>query len=170
MEKSGLIFYVIEYQKGNAASFLQVLREFEGLIYHYKARSQIEDIYEELSAFLLELISKINPKEFDDEGLRRYIAVSIGNRYIYLSKLQDKKRQKEIEMKWDLGYSPDLCEEALLGEVLNILTKRQKEVAVYKYIYFYNDTEISQRLNISRQAVNRINIRMTARLREYYGK
>ena len=173
MKNREFICLITEYRKGNENAVLPLLKQFEGLIYHYKAKSGIEDICEELTAFLLEMFSKINLNLFKDpegDGINRYIAVSVGHKFVALSKEYDRNRTFQTVTESDVGYTPDLCQEEILRETLSCLTPRQRDVILYKYIYLYSDIEISETLHISRQAVNQIKNRSVGILKEVYSK
>ena len=173
MSNREFICLITQYRGGDRNAVLPLLKQFEGLIYHYKAKCSMEDICEELTAFLLELFDKINLNLFDDpegDGINRYIAVSIGHKFVALSKEHEKSKTFHTVTERDLGYTPDLCQEEILRETLSILTPGQREVIIYKYIYKYSDIEIAETLNISRQAVNQIKNRSTEILREAVSK
>ena len=173
MKNSEFVCLITEYRGGNRNAVLPLLKQFEGLIYHYKAKCSIEDICEELTAFLLEMFDNINLNLFDDpegNGINRYIAVSIGHKFVALSKEYDKNKTLHTVTESEVCYTPDLCQEEILRETLSILTPRQREVILYKYIYKYSDIEIAETLHISRQAVNQIKNRSTEILREVYLK
>ena len=173
MKNREFICLITEYRKENENAVLPLLKQFEGLIYHYKAKSRIEDICEELTAFLLELFQKINLDLFKDpegDGISRYIAVSVGHKFVALSKEYDRNRTFQAVTRSDFGYTPDLCQEEILRETLSVLTPRQRDVIMYKYIYLYSDIEIAETLHISRQAVNQIKNRSVRILKEAYLK
>ncbi len=161
------------YRSGDQNAILPLLKLFEGLIYHYKTKCLMEDICEELNAFLIELLGKINLEGFKKQsgnGLQRYIAVSIGHEFIKLSKEYDRKKAIHTSLDRDMGYTPDLCQGEILRETLSVLTPRQQDVMIYKYIYKYSDIEIGKSLNISRQAVNQIKNRSVEILKGVYIK
>lgn len=173
MKNQEFIALITEYRKGKEEAILPLLKQFEGLIYHYKAKCDIEDICEELTVFLLEMFNKINLGLFEDQeddGINRYIAVSVGHKFVALSKEYYKNRTFHTVTDPDVGYTPDLCQEAILRETLSSLTPRQRDVILYKYIYKYSDIEIAETLHISRQAVNQIKNRSAGILREEYLK
>lgn len=173
MKNSEFISLITEYRKGNKEAVLPLLKQFEGLIYHYKGKCSIEDICEELTAFLLEMFDKINLKLFDDpegDGINRYIAVSVGHKFVALSREHGKYKTFYPITELDVGYIADLCQEEILRETLSVLTPRQRAVILYKYIYRYSDIEIAETLHISRQAVNQIKNRSTEILREAYSE
>ena len=171
MENGCLIELIERLRKNDMSVFPVIFSEFEGLIYHYKAKCQAEDIYEELSVFLLELLYKTDIKRFKNiagDGLKRYIAVSLRNRYIAYSNADElfKRLNKFCDLK--RTFSEDFSENTLLNDAVMGLSKKQKQVIALKYIYNYRDVEIAEKLGITRQAVNRIKNRGVQALREYF--
>jgi RNA polymerase sigma factor (sigma-70 family) len=54
----------------------------------------------------------------------------------------------------------------LIDEAFEILTNHQKKILYKKYILGYSDTEIGEKLDISRQAVNQCQNRAIQKIRE----
>lgn len=152
--------------------FYDLFSEFEKLIRHFERKSDFEDAGEELTLFLLELIYSIDTDKFmpdSSEALSRYIAVSVRNQYISLS----KKRQKYITEFNELfdstgAYSLEPEKNIALKAGLLLLSERQRTAIILRYIYGYSDVEISSKLNISRQAVNRLETRGIKILKNYF--
>lgn len=157
---------VDDFKCGDMEAFAHIYNEFEKLIYHYSRKIESEDARQELTVFLIELLYKIDLS--DSNEIRRYISVCLRNKYIYLSK-QNKSSSylfDKISANCDTYY--DFSEDTvLLRELIANLPKKQREVIVYRYIYNYSDMEISQIMNISRQAVNGLRNRALCSLREY---
>jgi DNA-directed RNA polymerase specialized sigma24 family protein len=59
-------------------------------------------------------------------------------------------------------------EKIMLPDAFELLTPKQKMVLKSKYIYGYNDIEISKMMGTTRQAVNGIKRRAFEILRAYY--
>ncbi len=171
MENSCLLSLLEKFRKGDMSVFPVVFSEFEGLIYHYSEKSDAEDTAEELSVFLLELLYKIDLSPFVGvcgDGLSRYIAVSLRNKYIaYSTKNSNYKKSKFLNQAEDICYTEDFSKRTYLKDAFKFLSPKQKAVISLKYIYDYSDSEISLKLNISRQAVNRIKNRAIEVLRGY---
>lgn len=171
MDNSCLIELIKKFRNHETAAFSQIFSEFEKLIQCYASRLGGEDAFQELSVFLIELLSKINFSPFENEGdsLKRYIAVCIRNKYIACSK-ENEKLKKNVSVYFEncqkCGF--EFLDKPTLMEAMGLLSKRQRDVLVYKYIYEYSDVEISMFLKISRQAVNRLKNRAIEKLREYY--
>lgn len=175
MYNAELIPLIKAYQNGDKKQFQKIHEVFEKLISYYAHRLKCDDdILQELNVFLVELILRLPLDRFSmDEttGLQQYIAVSIRNRYISYSK------QKQVREAMFVDYCEQLAaygegfdnyeRRVILAEALSMLTAKQKQVIIYKYIYGYSDTEISEDLHITRQAVNRLKTRGLLILREF---
>ena len=146
--------------------FPQIYGEFEKLIYHYSKKLNLEDARQELTVFLIELLYKI---DFSlNDGIKKYVAVCLRNKYITLS----KQNQRNVDLIEKLSINCDTYSDfhgdlVLLKELISKLPIKQREVIIYRYIYNYSDVEISKIMNVSRQAVNRLKNRALNSLREY---
>lgn len=170
MENCCLITLTEKFRSGDMSAFPLIYAEFEGLIYHYTAKCSAEDTYQELTVFLVELLYKAKLSQFvknSDNSFKRYIAVCLGNKYIALSKEDILRKSRNISFEDRTPSVDGFFEKQLLKDAMAKLTVKQQKVICYKYIYDYSDTEIAYRLNISRQAVNRIKNRAFESLREY---
>ncbi|MBQ6847632.1 MAG: sigma-70 family RNA polymerase sigma factor [Clostridia bacterium] len=170
MENHCLITLVEKFRMKDMSAFPLIFAEFEGLLHHYAAKCQAEDTFQELSVFLVELLYKMDLKKFrkdSTDSLKRYIAVSIGNRYIAFSK-EDNLFKRDREILENSAFSNDIyLQRQILADALRTLTKKQRMVILCRYIYDYSDVEIADSLGISRQAVNRIKNRAMESMREY---
>lgn len=171
MENGCLITLIKKFRARDMSVFPVIFAEFEGLIRHYSFKCQAEDTFEELTVFLLELLYKVDISRFQQtagEGLKRYIAVSIRNKYLAFSKA-DTDLKKNNQLSDDLvSVEPDFLEEYIFREALDKLTEKQREIIVFKYLHNYTNNEIAKILKISRQAVNQMKNRAVETLREYY--
>ncbi len=123
--------------------------------------------------FLLELMYKIDITRFKNtagDGLHRYIAVSLRNRYIALSQRESNFKKSRKAVSTAQTFSEDSHIKALLEDAMKMLTVKQRQVMELKYIQDYSDFEIARILGISRQAVNRIKTRGVERLRAYFNE
>ena len=171
MENSCLLALLDKFRKGDMSVFPVIFSEFEGLIKHYSRKSDAEDTAEELSVFLLELLYKLDISRFvrvPGNGLSRYIAVSIRNKYIAYSCQNERFRKATLCTPSENTYIEDFSKLTFLKDALRYLTPKQKAVIQLKYIYNYSDVEIGLKLNITRQSVNQIKNRAIERLREYF--
>lgn len=167
-----LLAIVREIKNKDMSRFAEIYEAFAGLIHHFEVKLGYDDAGQELTVFLLELIYSLDTERFlpdDSEVLNRYIAASVRNKYIALS----KKKQRHILESGEL-YDRAYCVEELEGSVtlkdgMKQLSERQKATIILRYIYGYSDTEIAERLGITRQAVNRLERRGLSILKEYLG-
>lgn len=172
MCNSVLIEIIKNLKNGDKSSFETINKEFIGLIVFFSKKIGGEDSLAELTAFLFELLLGIEPDNFkydNSQTLKRYIAVSLRNRYIALSKEKQKYEKTELGLLDDgIKYSASLEDSIMIKDMLRLLSEKQRLIVTYKYIYGYSDIEIAEIMNISRQAVNRLKNRSISILREYY--
>lgn len=165
-----LLCIVREIKNKDMSRFAKLYEAFARLIHHYEMKLGYDDAGQELTVFLLELIYSLDTDKFfpdDTDLLNRYIAASIRNKYIALSKRKHRHMLESCEL-YDCAYCVDEVEGSVtLKEGMKQLNQRQRESLILKYIYGYSDTEIADRLGITRQAVNRLEKRGLSILREY---
>lgn len=167
-----LIKTVKEIQNQDMSHFSELYGVFEKLLRFYEKKLGYDDAGQELTLFLLELLYGLDTDKFmpdDTESLKRYIAVSVRNQYILLSKRNQRYALTCNELYDNLGhYSVEPDDGITLAEGLKLLSERQRLAVAYRYIYGFSDVEIADMLSVSRQAVNRLESRGLAVLREYY--
>ena len=160
-----------KFKSGETEVFSLIYNEFEKLIGLYASRIKYEDALSELTLFLIELLFSIDLSKFDDGTefwIKRYIAVSIKNRYIALSRKINKYQCFNMSVYDNSGsYLKSLDEKIILSDGFDRLSLKQKQVLIYMYIYGYSICEISGMLGISRQAVNDIKNRGLIKLKNY---
>lgn len=172
MCNSELIELIENLKKQDKSSFETINKEFIGLIFFFSKKLGGEDSVAELTAFLIEILHGIKTEDFmpdNSETLKRYIAVSLRNRYIALSR--EKQKYEKIDtglLNDDIKYSASLEDRIMIKDMLNILSEKQRLIVTYKYIYGYSDVELAEALHISRQAVNRLKNRAISILRKNY--
>ncbi len=170
MENYCLITLIEKFKMRDMSVFPLIFSEFESLLHYYAAKGKAEDMFQELSVFLVELLYKINLSKFEKDytdSLKRYIAVSIGNKYTAFSKADNLLKRNNMLYESLISVSDDFSQRQFLNDALNILTQKQRKIMLCKYIYNYSDVEIANELGISRQAVNRIKNRAVESMREY---
>ncbi len=163
---------ILEFKKGDAKSFEFIYKVFERLIRLYAARVDFEETVAELDLFLIELLHKLDLTRFQSDSsytIQKYIAVSIRNRYLDLLKKQIERMQKTLPLLELSSAKEDYYEEKImLPDAFALLTPKQRMVLKGKYIYGYNDVEISIMMGTTRQAVNSIKNRAFEVLKAYY--
>lgn len=162
-----------KFKKQDMTVFEKLYDVFKRLIMFYAKKLHYDDAAGDLTLFFIELLYQIDLSKFEEDdsiSIKKYIAVSIKNRYIALSVNKDRyfKFSNNLYENAD-GYLPDFEDKLSLLESIKGLSEKQKMIIVYKYIYGYSDFEIAVLLGISRQAVNRLKNRALLCLREFYG-
>lgn len=159
-----------QFRNQDMSVFWIIYAEFEKLINIYSIRLAYDDAREELTLFFIELLYSIDLSRFKDDcslGIKKYIAVCIRNQYIALSQKNNKHTALVCPLYENGVYNCETYEERIaLEQLFTLLTEKQKKVLIYRYKYGYSDCEIAQKLNIRRQAVNRLKNRAFAILRE----
>lgn len=162
-----------EFKNQNMQNYSLLYEEFERLILYYSKKLHTDDAVEEMTLFFIELVTEIDLNKFKNDlsvSLQSYIAVCIRNKFISLSVAE--KRQKELRADFfeqTMGYSLEFDKRISIFSALKILPEQQRKVLIYKYVYLYNDVEIAEILNITRQAVNRLKNRGLSNLRIFLG-
>lgn len=160
------------FQKQDMSVFNSIYGAFKGLILLYANRIDEDDTVQELTMFLIELLYTVDLDVFnsdDSDGLKRYIAVALRNKYINLYKLNKKYRNVyDVLYGKEMSVFDDVESKLYIDEAMQYLSEKQRLIILYKYIYNYSDIEIALMLDISRQAVNRLKNRALKALRKAY--
>lgn len=173
MENTMLTGLIEKFRKGDMSAFAVIYEGYKKLIAYYSKKLGGEDYTQELTLFFIELLYDIEIKRFkyySENALHNYIAVALRNKYIALSKEQQKYDvflHNTFEKDFICNTSPVKSLE--LKEFLKLLSKRQQTVIIYKYIYGYSEKEISDFLNVTVQAVYRLKKRALSTFEDYYG-
>ena len=167
-----LIELIKKFKNQDMNAFTLIYDKYKRLIYYYSAKTRDDDTPQELTLFLLELLYSIDTDRFKldmSDSLHKYIAVSIRNKYIYISK-ELQLKQKFLNEIYDAEFYTlaSLDESLFVTEALSQLTLKQRLIIIYKYIHCFSDAEIADKLKISRQAVNRLKNRGINTLKEFY--
>ena len=127
------------FRNGEDNSFFAIYKEFEKLIKVYS--KQNEDQEQELTVFFVELLQTIDLSKFqkdDTISIHKYIAVSIRNKYIAISKKSQVDTQNiydEDSLEVFFVYHDNCNLKIELQDILKKLPPKQKEVIVYHYIW-----------------------------------
>lgn len=161
---------VKEIKNKDMSRFGELYDALAGLIHHFELKLGYDDAGQELTVFLLELVYSLDTDRFspdNSQALNRYIAVSVRNKYIALSKGQQRRALESGDLLDCVGRSVEFENSVALKEGMKLLSERQKAAVILRYIYGYSDAEIADRLGITRQAVNRLERKGLSILREY---
>ena len=159
MENKELLPLLEEIKQQNMERFNEVYALFERLLICFCFRLGDDDAMQELTLFLLELIDSLDTGKFErDESqtVKRYIAVSLRNRYIALSRQRSNIRMMSNELYEGLAVNLPEAEQIELRQALKRLPDKERLVIAYRYFYGYSTQEIARRLCMTRQGVNRI--------------
>ena len=161
--------YVELFKMGQMEVFGIIYLQFKDLISVYMERMKTEDTRQELILTLIEVLNRVKTEKFsDDESdtLRRYILVTLKHKYQSL----EKKKLLEQRVMRPFWGGELICDDSFESDIdtyvlLETLSKKQRDVIIYKYFLNFTDVEIAEIMGISRQAVNRIKNRGIESLR-----
>ena len=140
-------------------AFPLIYEEFNKLINFFSLKLGYEDAASELTLFLIEMLYDIRLEKFQSDGsedIQKYIAASIKNKYIALSKGKAKNMLFENELFEDCcSYFEDFDGGFYCIQGVSRLTAVQRKIVLYHYIYGYSIAEIAERFGVTRQAVNK---------------
>lgn len=111
--ENNMLQKIIKYRKGDNNSLLEIIEIFNPLISKYSRLLDKEDTRQDLIIHLIKVLNNIpmnNKSLFKNKEIIGYIAKSIRNEYIKLSKKRDKMKLNEIELSLDIEISHEECE------------------------------------------------------------
>ena len=163
---------LIEYREGNNNSLLEIIEIFNLLISKYSRLLDKEDTRQDLIIHLIKVLTNIpieNKRVLKNKEIIGYIAKSIRNEYIKLSKKRDKIRLNEMELSLDIKISHEDCKtEFEILDMFKVLTKKEAYIMKLLYVYYLSVSEVADYMKISRQAVNQSKNRSLKKIRELY--
>lgn len=172
---------LIQAIKADKNKFHLLLEKMNPLIKKYLYllyKDEKEDIYSELSLALWEAVEKIY--EYDNDGeIVNYLKTALRNKFLELYRNSRKKHDNEIVMgdglaAFDYGFTETRYDDALTNEdmmhFINRFQGERKTIFYYILIHNLSDTKIAERLNLSRQYVNRMRRLLRDLLYDYLTK
>lgn len=150
---------LVNAKSGDEIAVEELYFKFSKLIKSLGKTVDLDGAETDIIIFFLKFIKKINLKKFENKSygeLINYIYISLQNYTFTLIKATLKKRIDECNFIADQIYH-DSYDKFELTDTLNSLkklSKIQKQIILYTYLYNYKISEIAKLLNISRQAVN----------------
>ena len=172
MQNKELIRYIKEYQNHQTGVFNLIYNEYKKLLYHYGKKIGERDAVYDMTSFLAELLFNINVlkfKEDSSEDLHKYIAVCLRNKYYLMLKTGQNMICCGSELTADITEPPrDFDNSIFIKECLSLVTKTERKILILRYFYDYSDYEISEKLHISRQAVNKARNKAIEKIRKNY--
>lgn len=148
----------------NQEALSKIITKMQPLIRKYARKLYFmdkEDAVQEMTLALIECICRI--REYNSEvGCLTYIQKSIINRYIFLCKSNIETSQINImydDIAEEIPYIECFDEIEISIDLNNLLKdKTEKQKCIMKYIFIDNlsDIEISHKMDMSRQYINRV--------------
>ena len=161
---------ILDYQGGDANAALELVEKFKPLIKRYAFFLHREDSFEDLQCFLLSMLKTWDTSRLsstDDATVTRYIANSVKNEYIALSKQKAKERGtsylEDASLPQALEYAQktstcDQYDQLTLQDLHKVLN--EYEFAIVYAIYFEQRSvaEVARQKHKTRQAINQTKI------------
>ncbi|AWH76413.1 glycosylating toxin sigma factor TcdR [Clostridioides difficile] len=178
MQKS--FYELIALVRNNSVDDLQeILFMFKPLIKKLSRVLHYEEGETDLIIFFIELIKNIKLSSFAEKSdaiIVKYIHKSLLNKTFELSRRYSKMKFNFVEFDENVlnmknnyqsksVFEEDIC---FFEYILKELSGIQRKVILYKYLKGYSDREISVKLKISRQAVNKAKNRAFKKIKKDY--
>lgn len=163
-----IIKIIMKYREGENEYLLRIVDIFNPVINKYSRILDGDDTRQDLIIQLIKVMEKIdlhNESFCKDKVIVTYIAKSIRNEYIRLSRL--KSKETELNLDLDLAYEEEESEFEFL-DTFKLLTPKEAYIMKLIYVYCLSISEISQYMNISRQAVNQAKNRALRKMKSMY--
>lgn len=137
----------------------RVIKTFLPLIKSYSRKAgwkiESEDIESLLTIRLIEIVRTMKILDSDGQNVK-YISTGIKFHFLNILKKINHIQDKEI---FDLADFENTGEtdntDTVFYELLNSVDEKKREILTLKFKEMYTDQEIADRLNITRQAVNK---------------
>lgn len=173
-----LNYMVKKAQNGDEKYMMDIMEKFNPLIKKYSRKLKYDDAEADIIIFLIETINKIpifnNINLNKDECIVGYISISIKNKYINLSKKYIDIVNKEIELDTNIfsGYSLQDEQKSIDNHIfvtflLDKLPGYQRQIIENIFMDNISVIDISKRLHISRQSVNKTKNRALSNLKKF---
>ena len=173
---------ILAYQGGDSNAALELVEKFRPLIKRYAFFLHREDSFEDLQCFLLSMLKTWDTNRLsstDDATIIRYIANSVKNEYIALSKQKAKERGtsylEDATLPQALEYAQktstcDQYDQLTLQDLHKVLN--EYEFAILYAIYFEprSVAEVAQQRHKTRQAINQTKIKALKKLKTAWSK
>ena len=173
---------ILDYQGGDANAALELVEKFKPLIKRYAFFLHREDSFEDLQCFLLSMLKTWDTSRLsstDDATVTRYIANSVKNEYIALSKQKAKERGTSYLEDATLPQAREYAQKTSTCDQYDQLTLQdlhkvlnEYEFAIVYAIYFEQRSvaEVARQKHKTRQAINQTKIKALQKIKEAWGK
>lgn len=168
------LFELIENsQKGDNTAILSIIEKFNPSIKKYSRKLGYDGADTDLIIDLIKTVKefKLCSINLENEGtLVNYLYNSIKYKYIDLMRKYIKIYNNETELNLDIledSCTYEIEDNIYIQTLLNTLPEMQKKIIEDRYIKDLSDSEIANKLHISRQAVNKSRNKALNHLRKY---
>lgn len=164
---------IYDYQVNKNKKSLNILLiHFDEIIYNISKKIKYEEAHTDLIIAFIELLDKVNLVKYNtNEKITKLIIHSLKNKRIDLFRKYILNYQSDISLNIDILNNNNIYKlddsKIILEDLFKILSFNQKNVMILYFVYQYTDTEISQILKISRQAVWQIRKKSIMLLRDF---
>ena len=135
---------ILDYQGGDANVALELVEKFKPLIKRYAFFLHREDSFEDLQCFLLSMLKTWDTSRLsstDDATVTRYIANSVKNEYIALSKQKAKERGTSYLEDATLPQALEYAQKTSTCDQLSFIESPAIEMVIKKrYLLNWADT------------------------------
>ncbi|MDO4338241.1 MAG: sigma-70 family RNA polymerase sigma factor [Eubacteriales bacterium] len=157
-----ILSLIEKYQSGSAEASAQILEQMTPLVKKYAAQihcMEYEDALQELYIALLESLPYLNTNRKEGKCVN-YMKATVVNRYYALCKQHlSVPTIEDLEASSSTLQAPPAFDETYYDVVSYINTLPNDSIKKILCMYFYedkSDTEIAEKLQVSRQYVNRV--------------
>ena len=149
-----------DLQNGSQQSQEDFIIEFMPIIKKYSRWLKYEDSQQDLVLFFIELLFKYSLQNYkSDAEFISYISKSFYHQYIKLSTQQQLKKKLVIPFQDNYILDSENIiasdNKILVSQLMKYLSQTQKRILTLKYYYGFTDLDISVKLGLSRQTVNK---------------
>lgn len=165
-----LIDFIKNAKDGDMNSLHSLILKFDPLISKYSRFLNCEDGKSELILCFIKAIHKFPMKSerMEEKIILSYINRCIVNSYINISKSNNKISNREYLCEiQDWNHKEDFQSNIEFYDLLKYLNEKEKTIITLKYLNGLSDIEISKKLNVSRQYVNKLSRQALNKIKKY---
>ena len=172
---------ILAYQGGDSNAALMLVEKFRPLIKRYAFFLHREDGFEDLQCFLLSMLKTWNTSRLastDDATVIRYIANSVRNKFIALSKqkttdqcafyIEDATVPEAIEYEQRTS-TYDQYDQLSVQDLHKVLDDYEFEIIYALYFKQQSVAEVAKQKQKTRQAINQTKIKALKKLKVAWG-
>jgi len=167
-------------QNRDGESLLLLLKQFEPILnkYAWKLNLDYEDAKQEMTLAFIELIHSMKPTNFRNSSnkvLVPYIAKSVHNAYIHISKKKGKPQNEilleEIDSILEAHHAhSDTYADMYVAEIKTVLTEKEFQVFSLCCLVDKPVEKVAAKLGVSRQNINQTKLKAIKKLKEFYSE